>query len=426
MQGTLNGESWKQTASMTDARPQAGYLPRLWAKRHLDELLKSGPEHKEEIVSLSKQYYVVTPHTSLIVLENDDMYKEYKVERGRKDHWALYPAPKKIDVVKEPIDWARWGWSAPGADASIKAQAQPKSVKEIVDSVQLRINAPFYYWQPQSGGESRLAMYHLLDADVEASRLLMFAFGAAADDREGVRSLQGGDPTEPEATKEKEKRKRQLMQSVHFVVPTGLVLPDQNFGLATGFRYVPTVMLFNGQVELSDRLGMPLDGRAFGGEPAGKDLAGRLDPPRHDVWTATPGGISCLVRVTPRGAACPGDDAERVLRRHFWQASRRTESDAKSLSSHDPHAGFDARSHGGLGRRSSPLVVAVLRTGTGPALVADRAGHSRLQSAIRDVAGRAGATGATGIRAPSTCVSQPTPTAGSRNCWERTRASLCR
>jgi hypothetical protein len=46
----------------------------------------------------------MTPFTSLLVLENDDMYTRFKVDRGRKDHWAMYPAPAKIPVVIEPIE----------------------------------------------------------------------------------------------------------------------------------------------------------------------------------------------------------------------------------------------------------------------------------------------------------------------------------
>ena len=46
--------------------------------------------------------YVMTPFTSLLVLENEAMYKQFKVDRGRKDHWAMYPCPAKIPVVYEP------------------------------------------------------------------------------------------------------------------------------------------------------------------------------------------------------------------------------------------------------------------------------------------------------------------------------------
>ena len=33
------------------------------------------------------------------------MYAQYKVDRGRKDHWAMYPCPQKIDVVYKPLPW---------------------------------------------------------------------------------------------------------------------------------------------------------------------------------------------------------------------------------------------------------------------------------------------------------------------------------
>src|SRR5207245_2855824 len=34
----------------------------------------------------------------------DDMYKRFNVDRGRKDHWAMYPAPATIKVVFEPVE----------------------------------------------------------------------------------------------------------------------------------------------------------------------------------------------------------------------------------------------------------------------------------------------------------------------------------
>ena len=45
----------------------------------------------------------MSPFTSLLVLENEAMYKQYNVERGRKDHWAAYPCPDRIPIVTEPL-----------------------------------------------------------------------------------------------------------------------------------------------------------------------------------------------------------------------------------------------------------------------------------------------------------------------------------
>jgi hypothetical protein len=132
---------------------------------------------------------VVTPYTSLIVLENDEMYARYKVERGRKDHWALYDAPKEMEVVREEIDWSRWGWygNFQGEDGKLKVSSKPKSIQDIVDSVQIRINAPFYFYPPQPQSDSRTGLYHLaaqsVDAKNDPTKLLTLWFLLASGER---------------------------------------------------------------------------------------------------------------------------------------------------------------------------------------------------------------------------------------------------
>jgi Tfp pilus assembly protein PilF len=100
--GVLDGKEFEQVVPVKEAAEKADYLPRTWARLEIERLLAKGAaKHKEQIIALSKVMYVMTPFTSLLVLENEDMYKQYKVDRGRKDHWAMYPAPKKIKVVRE-------------------------------------------------------------------------------------------------------------------------------------------------------------------------------------------------------------------------------------------------------------------------------------------------------------------------------------
>ncbi|MFO0844244.1 MAG: VIT and VWA domain-containing protein [Gemmataceae bacterium] len=103
--GKLDGKELSREFEVADVREGADYLPRSWAKLEIDRLLaEDAAKHKNEIVALSKAMYVMTPFTSLLVLENEDMYTQFKVDRGRKDHWAMYPAPAKIRVVYEPLD----------------------------------------------------------------------------------------------------------------------------------------------------------------------------------------------------------------------------------------------------------------------------------------------------------------------------------
>jgi hypothetical protein len=102
--GTLEGKTFHRTVPVKDVRENAGYLPRTWAKLEIERLLaQDAVKNKPAIVALSRAMYVMTPYTSLLVLENEQMYQQYGVDRGRKDHWAMYPCPPTIPVVSEPL-----------------------------------------------------------------------------------------------------------------------------------------------------------------------------------------------------------------------------------------------------------------------------------------------------------------------------------
>src|SRR5262249_39228538 len=103
VRGLLAGRPYEHTLPVRAGGPPAGELPRAWAELEIERLLaEDAAKHRERVVALSKAMYVMTPFTSLLVLENDDLYTQYKVDRGSKDHWALYAAPAKIPVVYEP------------------------------------------------------------------------------------------------------------------------------------------------------------------------------------------------------------------------------------------------------------------------------------------------------------------------------------
>jgi hypothetical protein len=130
--GFANGAKWQQRISLETSTAGAGYLPRLWAHRHVAArmLAKHDPVEvplcltrqtepsppipckteaqareerdeaiRKEVVELGKQYFLMTRHTSLIVLENDAMYAKYGVRKGQGDTWAPYAMPAKIPVV---------------------------------------------------------------------------------------------------------------------------------------------------------------------------------------------------------------------------------------------------------------------------------------------------------------------------------------
>jgi Tfp pilus assembly protein PilF len=132
VKGTLDGQAFRRELPVKEVAGHADYLPRTWAQLEIDRLLaEDAVKHKEKIVALSKAMYVMTPYTSLLVLENEDMYVQYKVDRGRQDHWAMYPCPAIIPVVYEPL---------PGMPADLRAAAkgQKPSVRNVYDTIMTR------------------------------------------------------------------------------------------------------------------------------------------------------------------------------------------------------------------------------------------------------------------------------------------------
>jgi hypothetical protein len=59
------------------------FIPRLWARQHLDHLLAQGasPVIQDEIIALSEEFHIITPYTSLLVLESDADRERFGVKR---------------------------------------------------------------------------------------------------------------------------------------------------------------------------------------------------------------------------------------------------------------------------------------------------------------------------------------------------------
>lgn len=127
IEGTCDGRTWRETVRVRRPRSGADYLPRSWTRLEIDRLLAdSGAEHRSEIIRLSKSMYVMSPFTSLLVLENEQMYTQFGIDRGRDDHWALYPCPAQIKVVQEPLIGP-----PTVADAAAEALTGPGSLREL-------------------------------------------------------------------------------------------------------------------------------------------------------------------------------------------------------------------------------------------------------------------------------------------------------
>jgi len=131
--GTLDGKTFTRSVPVKDVSASAGYLPRTWARLEIDRLLaENAAANKARIVQLSMASYVMTPFTSLLVLENEQMYAQFGVDRGRKDHWAMYPCPNTIPVLPpEPLD---------GQVAAVKATPTVKpSAEQVLETILIHV-----------------------------------------------------------------------------------------------------------------------------------------------------------------------------------------------------------------------------------------------------------------------------------------------
>ncbi len=83
--GKRGGESVRYVAKINFNGAEQGnsFIPRLWARGHLDHLLAQGQAAavKDDIIGLSEQFHIITPYTSLLVLETDADRERFGVKR---------------------------------------------------------------------------------------------------------------------------------------------------------------------------------------------------------------------------------------------------------------------------------------------------------------------------------------------------------
>ena len=104
VKGTLNGKEFVKELPVEHLKIDAGYLPRQWAKLELDRLLAEDADKNKQADHRAEQGVVcddaLTPRSWC--WRPKPTTSSFKVDRGRKDHWAMYQCPDKIPVVFEP------------------------------------------------------------------------------------------------------------------------------------------------------------------------------------------------------------------------------------------------------------------------------------------------------------------------------------
>jgi predicted Zn-dependent protease len=118
--GARNGNPVRFSASvpLKDAERGNSFIPRLWARMHLDHLLEQGGSQSihDEIIALSEEFQIITPYTSLLVLESDADRERFKVKRTfrMRDGEKFFAQGRdnanyelKQQQMKRAADWRR-------------------------------------------------------------------------------------------------------------------------------------------------------------------------------------------------------------------------------------------------------------------------------------------------------------------------------
>ena len=114
------------------------FIPRLWATRRVGYLLEEIRLHgeegelKDEVIRLSKEYGIMTPYTSYLVLEDDKAYEQHDVPRVSSG-----PAPGEVFAMKEAGRRTRdsgRGGAAAGAPVADRIEADASAMVPVFEA----------------------------------------------------------------------------------------------------------------------------------------------------------------------------------------------------------------------------------------------------------------------------------------------------
>jgi hypothetical protein len=86
------------------------YVRRLWAQRKVADLLAAGASKKPEVTELGVKYQIMTPYTSFLVLENEQMWKDHQLKREvQKQDQVLSEGDKTRSLLEDGTDLYKQG-----------------------------------------------------------------------------------------------------------------------------------------------------------------------------------------------------------------------------------------------------------------------------------------------------------------------------
>lgn len=116
VRGSFAGKPVEMATDVSIAANDAGnsFLPRLWARRHLDHLLGQGSARdvRERVIALSEEFQILTPYTSFLVLESDADRERFQVEkrlrmRDGEEFFAAGRDAARFELTRDQMQKAR-------------------------------------------------------------------------------------------------------------------------------------------------------------------------------------------------------------------------------------------------------------------------------------------------------------------------------
>lgn len=79
----ITGRAYRREVHVSFPLKEEGnnYVRRLWAQRKVADLLTEGAGKRQEVTELGVKYQIMTPYTSFLVLENEQMWKDHQLKR---------------------------------------------------------------------------------------------------------------------------------------------------------------------------------------------------------------------------------------------------------------------------------------------------------------------------------------------------------
>ncbi|MBE7465554.1 MAG: hypothetical protein HS116_18920 [Planctomycetes bacterium] len=128
-----------------DRNPAVG---RAWARARMDDLLAQAPDsqRREEILALAQTWTLMSPYTSFLVLESNDDYARYEIDRGQRR--KLWRDPTVLAQARhEEVD--RIGSQDKGKDG-LPAQDQALQGRLETGNAARAAQPPANAWKPQA------------------------------------------------------------------------------------------------------------------------------------------------------------------------------------------------------------------------------------------------------------------------------------